>query len=142
MTCVIPSSTYNLLPTPESAKVMPRGQYQDAVVRDGTIYRYNKFSGSVTASARDGLMVDKDGAIFVTVPYKNNPERVKRAYYMGQIQDIPPLPKDATKAQKKAWEKYMVKTFGPRFERLPNLEKIYNAPEPAATMPTPPTPRR
>lgn len=84
---------------------MPGGQYNDAVVRDGTIYRYNKFSGSVTASARDGLMVDKDGAIFVAVPYKNNPDRVKKAYYMGQIQDIPPLPKGATEKQKKAWKK-------------------------------------
>ena len=80
-------------------------------------------------------MVDKDGSIFVTVPYKNNPERVKKAYYMGDIRDIPALPEKATPAQKKAWEKYMVKTFGPRFARLPNLEKLYNAPEPPSTLP-------
>lgn len=112
------------------------------MIRDGVIYRYNKFSGSITASAKDGLMVDRDGAIFVTVPYKNNPERVKKAYYIGQIQEVPPLPDNPTQAQKKAWEKAVYKKFESRFSRLPDLKKIYDAPEPPAAPPLKVTPKR
>ena len=45
-------------------------------------------------------MVDKEGRIWVVVRYKNNPERVKKAFYIGDSRDIPPLPKNATEKQK------------------------------------------
>jgi len=119
----------------ESAKVLPGGQYQNAVMRDGTIYKVNKFSNSVTASSKDGLMVDKDGLIWVTVPFKNNPERVKVAYMMGSMSEVPTLKDGATPGEIKAYRRYMTKTFKPRFDRLPNLQKIYDAPERDPTTP-------
>lgn len=109
------------------------GQYNQAIVRDDVVYKFNKFSGSITATARDGLMVDKDGSIWVVVRYKNNPERVKTAFYIGQSDSLPPLPRDASAKQRDAWEKEVKRQFGPVFAKLPDMREIYDAPEPKVT---------
>ena len=105
-------------------------QYNQAVVRDQVLYKFNKKSGSITATSRDGLMVDKEGRIWVVVRYKNNPERVKKAFYIGDSRDIPPLPKNATEKQKAKWKALVERKFGPEFKKLPDLTAIYDAPEP------------
>jgi hypothetical protein len=79
--------------------------------------------------------VDAFGDIFVAVPYRNDPTRLKKGYLMGNISEIPPLPANATEKQKKAYNNYMEKVFAPRFARLPDMEKIYNSPEPPAAPP-------
>ena len=102
----------------------------DVVVRDGVIYKYNKYSGSVTATARDGLMVDKNGDVFVVVRGKDDPRRVKKAYLVGNMDEVPPLPANPTEKDKKAQREAMEKTFGQRLNRLPSMKKIYDAPDP------------
>lgn len=108
-------------------------QYNEAVVRDGVLYKYNKFSGSITATSKNGLMVDNEGLIWVVVRYKNNPERVKQAWYIGDSKELPPLPKNANEKQIKQWNALVAKKFGPVFSKLPDLKKIYDAPEPAVS---------
>jgi hypothetical protein len=116
----------------QSAERMKRsGQYNQAVVRGDVMYKYNKFSGSITATTKNGLMVDNEGRIWVVVRYKNNPERVKAAWLIGDSKDLPPLPKNPTDKQVKQWNDYAKKKFGPAFAKLPDLKKIYDAPEPA-----------
>ena len=86
-------------------------QNVDVVVRDGVVYKYNKYSGSVTATAKDGLMVDKNGDIFVVVRGKDDPRRVKKAYLVGNMDEVPPLPANPTEKDKKAQREAMEKTF-------------------------------
>ena len=90
-------------------------QNVDVVVRDGVVYKYNKYSGSVTATAKDGLMVDKNGDIFVVVRGKDDPRRVKKAYLVGNMDEVPPLPANPTEKDKKAQREAMEKTFAGAF---------------------------
>jgi hypothetical protein len=46
-----------------------RGGETSAYVKDGVLYRVNA-SGSMTANAKDGIVVDKNGGIWVIVPQK------------------------------------------------------------------------
>jgi len=121
---------FNLYERQSADRMKASGQYNQAVVRNDVIYKFNKFSGSITATTRSGLMVDKDGAIWVVVRYKNNPERVKQAWYIGQSQDMPPLPRNATEKQIKQWNELLKAKFGPAFAKIPDLQKVYDAPEP------------
>ena len=75
-------------------------------------------------------MVDGDGQIWVVVRYKNNPERVKQAWYIGDSRDLPPLPKNPSAKQVKQWNELARKRFGPAFAKLPDMQKVYDAPEP------------
>ena len=61
---------------------------------------------------------------------KDNPDRVKAAYYLGNIKDLPPVPKNPTKKDIEKWEALVEKRYGPVFDRLPDLKKVYEAPEP------------
>lgn len=120
----------NLYEKQSKERMAGTDQYNQAVVRDDVLYKFNKKSGSITATSRDGLMVDKEGRIWVVVRYKNNPERVKKAFYIGDSRDIPPLPRNATEKQKAQWTALVERRFGPEFAKLPNLKAIYDAPEP------------
>lgn len=120
----------NLYERQSAERMRGSGQYNQAVVRGDVLYKFNKFSGSITATTRGGLMVDGDGQIWVAVRYKNNPERVKQAWYIGDSRDLPPLPKNPSAKQVKQWNELARKRFGPAFEKLPDLQKVYDAPEP------------
>ena len=120
----------NLYERQSAERMRGSGQYNQAVVRGDVLYKFNKFSGSITATTRDGLMVDGDGQIWVVVRYKNNPERVKQAWYIGDSRDLPPLPKNPSAKQVKQWNELARKRFGPAFAKLPDMQKVYDAPEP------------
>ena len=102
----------------------------NAMVKDGVLYKYNPRSKSVTADNKNGLQIQADGGMFVTVRMKDNPDRVKAAYYLGNIKDLPPVPKNPTKKDIEKWEALVEKRYGPVFDRLPDLKKVYEAPEP------------
>ena len=70
--------------------------------------------------------------MFVTVRMKDNPDRVKAAYYLGNIKDLPPVPKNPTKKDIEKWEALVEKRYGPVFDRLPDLKKVYEAPSRAS----------
>jgi hypothetical protein len=73
----------NLYERQSAERMRGSGQYNQAVMRGDVLYKFNKFSGSITATTKNGLMVDGDGQIWVVVRYKNNPGRVKQAWYIG-----------------------------------------------------------
>jgi len=98
-----------------------------AFVKDGVLYRVDR-SGSVTANANDGLMVDKNGGIWIIVPQKDDATLIKEKYYMGQIEDVPTLPKNPSAAEQKQYDEYMNKLFD--FDKLPNLRKVQDGPFP------------
>jgi hypothetical protein len=110
----------NLYERQSAERMRGSGQYNQAVVRGDVLYKFNKFSGSITATTRSGLMVDGDGQIWVAVRYKNNPERVKQAWYIGDSRDLPPLPKNPSAKQVKQWNELARKRFGPAFAKLPD----------------------
>jgi hypothetical protein len=56
-------------------------------------------------------MVDKNGDIFVVVRGKDDPRRVKKAYLVGNMDEVPPLPANPTEKDKKAQREAMEKTF-------------------------------
>jgi sugar lactone lactonase YvrE len=85
-------------------------------------------SGSMTANAKDGIMVDKNGGIWVIVPQKDDVTLIKQKYYMGQIEDVPTLPKNPSAAEQKKYDEFMAKLFD--FEKLPNVKKVYDGPYP------------
>lgn len=105
-----------------------RGGEATAYVRDGVLYRWDAATGSVTANADNGLMVDKNGGIWIVVPQKEDATLIKQKYYMGQIEDVPPLPKNASAEEKRRYDEYMKKLFD--FDQLPNLKKVYDGPFP------------
>ena len=92
-----------------------------AFVKDGVLYRVDR-SGSVTANANDGLMVDKNGGIWIIVPQKDDATLIKEKYYMGQIEDVPTLPKNPSAAEQKQYDEYMNKLFD--FDKLPICERF------------------
>lgn len=98
-----------------------------AFVKDGVLYRMDR-TGSMTANANDGLMVDKNGGIWIIVPQKDDATLIKEKYYMGQIEDVPTLPKNPSAAEQKQYDEYMNKLFD--FDKLPNLRKVQDAPFP------------
>ncbi len=102
----------------------------NAMVKDGVVYKYNPRSKSVTADNKNGLQIQADGGMFVTVRMRDNPDRVKAAYYLGNIKDLPPVPKNPTQKDIEKWEALVEKRYGPVFDRLPDLKKVYEAPEP------------
>jgi len=97
-----------------------------AYVRDGVLYRVDASTGTMTANARDGVMVDPRGGIWVVVPQKFDETLIKEKYYMGQIEDVPSLSGTPTKEELKRYDEYMAKTFKPLFEDLPDLKKVYD----------------
>ena len=102
----------------------------NAVVKDDVVYKFNPRTKSVTADNKNGLQIQADGGMFVTVRMKDNPGRVKAAYYLGNIKDLPPVPKNPTQKDVEKWEALVEKKYGPVFDRLPDLKKVYEAPEP------------
>lgn len=120
----------NLYERQSAERMRGSGQYNQAVIKGDVLYKFNKFSGSITATTKNGLMVDGDGQIWVVVRYKNNPGRVKQAWYIGDSRDLPPLPKNPSAKQVKQWNDLARKRFGPAFDKLPDLQKVYDAPEP------------
>ena len=72
------------------------------MVKDGVVYKYNPRTKSV-ADNKNGLQIQADGGMFVTVRMRDNPDRVK-AYYLGNIKDLPPVPKNPTKKDIEKWE--------------------------------------
>ena len=103
------------------------GGETSAYVKDGVLYRMDA-SGSMTANAKDGIMVDKNGGIWVIVPQKDDVTLIKQKYYMGQIEDVPTLPKNPSAAEQKKYDEFMAKLFD--FEKLPNVKKVYDGPYP------------
>mmetsp|Transcript_3690 Transcript_3690/g.7957 ORF Transcript_3690/g.7957 Transcript_3690/m.7957 type:complete len:273 (-) Transcript_3690:51-869(-) len=106
------------------------GNNVEAYVRDGTLFRMDERTGVMTANAKNGLMVDPRGGIWVIVPQKFDETLIKEKYYMGQIQDVPPLGKNPSAAEKKRYDEYMTRTFKPLFDDLPDLKKVYDGPYP------------
>lgn len=102
-----------------------------AYVKDGVLYRMDGRTKSMTANAANGMMVDKNGGIWVIVPQKEDATLIKEKYYLGQIEDVPTLPKNPSKAEMKKYDEYMSKTFKPLIDDLPkDLKKIYDGPYP------------
>ena len=54
----------NLYERQSAERMRGSGQYNQAVMRDDVLYKFNKFSGSITATTKNGLMVDGDGQIW------------------------------------------------------------------------------
>lgn len=102
-----------------------------AYVKDGVLYRMDGRTKSMTANAANGMMVDKNGGIWVIVPQKEDATLIKEKYYLGQIEDVPTLPKNPSKAEMKKYDEYMSKTFKPLIDDLPkDLKKVYDGPYP------------
>lgn len=104
------------------------GEETTAYVRNGVLYRYDAATKSMTANADNGLMVDKNGGIWVIVPQKEDSTLIKQKYYMGQIEDVPSLPKNPSAEEKRRYDEYMKKIFD--FNKLPDLKKVYDGPFP------------
>lgn len=102
-----------------------------AYVKDGVLYRMDGRTKSMTANAANGMMVDRNGGIWVIVPQKEDATLIKEKYYLGQIEDVPTLPKNPSKAEMKKYDEYMSKTFKPLIDDLPkDLKKVYDGPYP------------
>lgn len=107
------------------------GNAVGAYVKDGVLYRMDGRTKSMTANAANGMMVDKNGGIWVIVPQKEDATLIKEKYYLGQIEDVPSLPKNPTAAEMKKYDEYMSKTFKPLIDDLPkDLKKVYDGPYP------------
>ena len=107
------------------------GDAVGAYVKDGVLYRMDGRTKSMTANAANGMMVDKNGGIWVIVPQKEDATLIKEKYYLGQIEDVPTLPKNPSAAEMKKYDEYMSKTFKPLIDDLPkDLKKVYDGPYP------------
>lgn len=100
--------------------------HSQVYVKNGIMYKRNKNLNSITASSSDGLTVTSDGTVWVVVPDKNDPGKIKAKFRMGNISGVPKLPKNPTKEQQRMYDAKMAK-IQKAFDRLPDLEKIYNS---------------
>ena len=65
--------------------------------KDGNLFKVSKDEGIITYNGKDGMVVDSKGGVWIAVARKDQPEIVKEKYYVGQIEDVPVLPKNPTK---------------------------------------------
>jgi hypothetical protein len=104
--------------------------------KDGNLFKVSKDEGIITYNGKDGMVVDSKGGVWIAVARKDQPEIVKEKYYVGQIEDVPVLPKNPTKGEQKLFDKYMQETFAKTLQDVPkDLKKVYNTKDPEFILP-------
>ena len=98
--------------------------------KNGGVFKVSKESGGMSYNGKNGMIIDSEGGVWLAVPRKDDPQLVKEKYYVGQIEDVPLLPDNPTKEERKMFEAYMQKTFGKTLPDVPNLRKVYELPDP------------
>ena len=62
--------------------------------------------------------------LYIVVPDRNDPDKIKFRARMGNIDTLPRLPQNPTPKQQKAYDKDMAK-INAKYARLPDLERVY-----------------
>ena len=104
--------------------------------KEGNLFKVSKEDGIITYNGKNGMVVDSKGGVWIAVARKDQPEIVKEKYYVGQIEDVPVLPKNPTKGEQMLFDKYMQETFAKTLQDVPkDLKKVYNSKDPEFILP-------
>ena len=104
--------------------------------KEGNLFKVSKEDGIITYNGKNGMVVDSKGGVWIAVARKDQPEIVKEKYYVGQIEDVPVLPKNPTKGEQMLFDKYMQETFAKTLQDVPkDLKKVYTSKDPEFILP-------
>ena len=111
----------NLYERQSAERMRGSGQYNQAVVRGDVLYKFNKFSGSITATTRGGLIVDGTARSGWPCGTKTTPSASSGRGTSRDSRDLPPLPKNPSAKQVKQWNELARETIGPAVDEAARL---------------------